>query len=190
MTALGATAAIFLGMAGVSQVVKAQAQQAAVSLESGELVDIVADANPGVPWCWAVLTLQRATGSTATLTARRATLSLLPGLWPAASCGSARLATRWSDDSVATDAIVWHRVWRIDVEQLRSLDSRNCRVSAWLQFGRVPYVASGVIRDLRFENPIGQNFTPMAIDEGSRGCPRFLTHWELPRRDVLESPGN
>jgi inner membrane protein len=189
VTALVATAAIFLTMAGVSRVVKREAGRAVAVLERGELVDIVADANPGVPWCWTVLTLQRATSPTDTLIARRATLSLLPDVWPAASCGSARLATRWSTGETS-NAIVWHRVWRIDVEQLRALDAGNCRVRAWLQFGRVPHVASGVIRDLRFENPVGQNFTPMAVDAGSRGCPTHLTHWELPRRDVLESPPN
>jgi membrane-bound metal-dependent hydrolase YbcI (DUF457 family) len=195
MTALLATAAIFIVMAGFSRVVKAEARRAVAGLEPAEIVDTVADANPGVPWCWAVLTLQRTRGSTDTLIARRATLSLLPRIWPAASCASARLATRWSSEAVrlrqgygeTSDAIVWHRVWRIDVEQLRALDAGNCRVHAWLQFGRVPYVVDGVIRDLRFENPIGQNFTPMAVDSGSRDCPKYLTRWELPRRDVLES---
>jgi inner membrane protein len=166
--------------------VKAEARRAVAGLERVEIVDIVADANPGVPWCWAVLTLQRTNGSTDTLIARRATLSLLPRVWRAASCASARLATRWSSEA-ASDTIVWHRVWRIDVDQLRELDVGNCRVDAWLQFGRVPYVADGFIRDLRFENPIGQNFTPMRLDNGSRGCPKYLTRWELPRRDVLES---
>jgi inner membrane protein len=208
ITALLLTAAIFVTMSGLSRVVKAEARRAVAGLERADIVDTVADANPGVPWCWAVLTLQRG-GPSDTLIARRATLSLLPGVWPAGSCVSARLATRWSSEfrlrqgygetspelgerrrAVASDAIVWHRVWRIDVEQLRALDAGNCRVSAWLQFGRVPYVADGVIRDLRFENPIGQNFTPMRLDDGSLSCPKYLTHWELPRRDVLESPGN
>ncbi len=188
--ALLVTAAIFLTMAGVSRLVKREVGRAAAVLERGEFVDIVADANPGVPWCWAVLTLQRTADPTDTLVARRATLSLLPGVWPAASCASARLAARWSTEAATSDAIVWHRVWRIDVDQLRALDAGNCRVSAWLQFGRVPHVDRGFIRDLRFENPIGQNFTPMVMDDGSRGCPKYLTHWELPRRDVLESPRN
>ena len=196
--ALLVTAAIFLTMAGVSRLVKREAGRAAAVLERGELVDIVTDANPGVPWCWAVLTLQRAADPTDTLVARRATLSLLPRVWPAASCASARLAARWSTApeleerrrAVTSDAIVWHRVWRIDVEQLRALDAGNCRVRAWLQFGRVPHVERGFIHDLRFENPIGQNFTPMVVDDGSRGCPKYLTHWELPRRGVLESPRN
>ena len=152
-----------------------------------EVLDIVSDANPGVPWCWSVLTLQEAADEPGdALIARRATLSLLPGVWPAASCASARLSARWTaTEGAASDAIVWHRRWRIDVEELRALYAANCRVRAWLQFGRVPLVAHGSIADLRFEHPIGQNFTPMALEADAGACPSHVTDWELPRRDVL-----
>ena len=132
-----------------------------------------------MPWCWSVLTLQKAAGGPAeALIARRATLSLLPGVWPASSCASARLmSAHWTADDPASDAIVWHRRWRIDVDELRALYAANCRVRAWLQFGRVPHVADGTIADLRFEHPIGQNFTPMAVETGasrlSRVCDRL-----------------
>jgi inner membrane protein len=184
--ALLATAAIFVVMPGISRAAKAEARDALGSSGDGALIDIVADANPGVPWCWTVMTLQRATDDE-TLVARRGTLSLLPGIWPAASCASARLGRAWSSDLAPSDAIVWHRRWRIDVDELRVLLASNCRVRAWLQFGRVPHVANGRIADLRFELPIGQNFTPMVIAAGS-GCPGYLTRWEWPRRDVLDTP--
>jgi hypothetical protein len=133
-----------------------------------------------------VLTLQKMNdGPAEALVARRGTLSLLPGLWPAASCASAGvMRARWGAGETS-GAIVWHRRWRIDIEELRALYAANCRVRAWLQFGRVPLVANGSIADLRFEHPIGQNFTPMAIDSGERGCPAFVTGWELPRHDVI-----
>ena len=86
--------------------------------------------------------------------------------------------------------MVWHRVWTIDLEPMRALYASNCRVRAWLQFGRVPYLANGAIVDLRFENPIGQNFTPMTIDAGQRDCPSYLTDWVVPRADVLGQPSN
>jgi hypothetical protein len=96
------------------------------------------------------------------------------------------MSAHWTTtDGAASDAIVWHRRWRIDVEELRALYAANCRVRAWLQFGRVPHVANGSIADLRFEHPIGQNFTPMAIGTAASACPAHVTHWELPRRDVL-----
>ena len=187
--ALLAAAIIFVVMPGVSRVAKGEARRAAQVVETGQIVDILSDANPGVPWCWSVLTLQKAAGGpTETLIARRATLSLLPGVWPASSCASARLmsAAHWTaNDGAASDAIVWHRRWRIDVDELRALYAANCRVRAWLQFGRVPHVADGTIADLRFEHPIGQNFTPMAVETGARGCPAHVTDWQLPRRDVL-----
>ena len=186
--ALVAAAIIFVVMPGVSRVAKGEARRAAQVVETGEIVDILSDANPGVPWCWSVLTLQKAAGGPAeALIARRATLSLLPGVWPASSCASARLmSAHWTaNDGAASDAIVWHRRWRIDVDELRALYAANCRVRAWLQFGRVPHVADGTIADLRFEHPIGQNFTPMAVGTGARGCPAHVTNWQLPRRDVL-----
>jgi hypothetical protein len=187
--ALVMTAAIFLVMPGVSRLAKAETRRALAALDAGEPIDVVADVNPGVPWCWGVLTLQKATDQpTEALVARRATLSLLPSVWPASACASARLSSRWSIDPVVSNTIVWHRRWRINVEELRTLAADNCRVRAWLQFGRVPYVSNGSIADLRFEHPLGQNFTPMAIHSDSPGCPPYLTDWDAPRIDVLELP--
>jgi inner membrane protein len=178
-----AAATVFLVMPGVSGLAKGEARRALTVLDGGELVDIVADVNPGVPWCWGVMTVQKATdGPGEELIARRATLSLLPSVWPASSCASARLSARWSTEGRGSDTIAWHRRWRIDVEELRALSVSNCRVRAWLQFGRVPHVANGSIADIRFENPIGQNFTPTTLN-GT--CPAYLTNWEWPRHDVL-----
>jgi inner membrane protein len=83
-------------------------------------------------------------------------------------------------------ALVWQSTWRTDLGQLRALSAGNCRVRAWLQFGRLPQVANGSIVDLRFERPVGQNFTRMPIDRGADECPRYVTSWEPPRRDVLD----
>jgi inner membrane protein len=186
-----ATSAVFALMPGVSRLAKAEVSRAASTLSRGELIDIVSDANPGIPWCWAVLTLQKANanGSDA-LVARRGTLSLLPGVWPATSCTSTRLSANWSTDVPPTTSIVWHREWQIDADMLRELSGSNCRVRAWLQFGRVPYVSEGSILDLRYETPVAQNFTPMAIEVGSTDCPTFLADWVPPRADVLALRSN
>ena len=186
---LGVAAAIFLVMPAVSRAAKSSARRALADVDRGDVVDIVADVNPGVPWCWSALTLQSGSdGTHTTLTVRRATLSLLPGAWPAASCASARLmSARWtSDDAPPSDTVVWHRRWQVDLDELRTLYAGNCRARAWLQFGRVPYLANGTIADLRFEHPVGQNFTPMALDAGGRGCPSYVTSWRPPRTDVLQ----
>jgi inner membrane protein len=189
--ALMTAAAIFLTMPIVSRIAKEAARQTLASGGDGRVVDIVGDPNPGVPWCWGVLTLQQGSaGDAAAMVARRGTLSLLPSVWPAESCASARLSARRSGHLAASPAIVWHRRWEIDRGALGALATGNCRVRAWLQFGRVPYVANGRIADLRFENPIGQNFTPMAIGEAAGACPPYLTDWEWPRRDVLADPSD
>jgi inner membrane protein len=183
---LAVATAIFVLMPAVSRAAKAEARRTLQAMESGQIIDIVSDANPGVPWCWSVLTVQKADeGPAEALVARKGTLSLLPRVWPAASCASAGVMSRHWGPPETSGATLWHRRWRIDVEELRALYAANCRVRAWLQFGRVPYVGSGSIADLRFEHPIGQNFTPMAVDSGQRGCPAFVTSWELPRHDVL-----
>ena len=188
-TALVATAAVVVAMSGLSRLAKAEARRAISG--PAEVIDVTADANPGVPWCWAVMVLHEAGGGAGdALTATRATVSLLPGVWPAASCASARLSAGWATEGQRTDAVVWHRQWRIDVDALRAVYEGDCRARAWLQFGRVPYVSNGRIVDLRFEHPIGQNFTPMTLNTaaGTPSCPRYVTNWELPRRDVLTAP--
>jgi inner membrane protein len=82
--------------------------------------------------------------------------------------------------------ITWNREWRADVAHLRRLAATDCRVAAWLQFGRVPFVDDGQIADLRFDNPIGGNFSAMTIaHDGRPGCPSNLTGWDWPRADVL-----
>jgi inner membrane protein len=186
--ALVAAAAIFLTMPLVSRVAKAAARRAFAGVYDRNVIDIVADANPGVPWCWAVLMVERpGSGPKDVLVAHRATLSLVPRVWPAASCASARLSARRAPDIASSESIVWHRRWQIDAEGLRALANGNCRVRAWLQFGRVPYVANGRIVDLRFETPIGQNFTSMPLEGTSGGCPARVTDWTPPRNDVLTS---
>ena len=186
---LAVATTIFVLMPAVSRVAKAEARRTVLAMEPGEIVDIVSDTNPGVPWCWSVLTVQKAgrvnDGPAEGLVARKGTLSLLPRVWPAESCASAGVMSRHWGSPETSGAIVWHRRWRIDVEELRALYAANCHVRAWLQFGRVPYVGNGSIADLRFEHPIGQNFTPMAVDSNGRGCPAFVTSWELPRRDLI-----
>jgi inner membrane protein len=188
---LAAAAAIFIVMPVVSHAARSETRRALRAIDGSDIVDIVSDANPGAPWCWTAMTAQ-IDRVTDTMVVRRATLSLLPRVWPAPSCASARLmsATAMAGEAAASASIVWHRTWRTDVRQLRALYASDCRVRAWLQFGRLPHVANGSIADLRFEHPVGQNFTPMAVAGDATGCPRYVTSWELPRRDLLGQPAD
>jgi hypothetical protein len=86
----------------------------------------------------------------------------------------------------STGAIVWREEINQPLAQLRDLHNRDCRVSAWLQFGRAPVIRDGQILDLRFETGRRGNFTAMSIaDDSSAGCPTHVTPWELPRADLL-----
>ena len=182
--ALLAAALIFVVMPAVARR-KGEARRAAQAVETGEIVDILSDANPGVPWCWSVLTLQKAAGGppkrSSRVVRRFRSSRALARLVVRVSAADERALGR--DDGAASDTIVWHRRWRIDVEELRALDAANCRVRAWLQFGRVPHVAKADRRSaLRASDR--QNFTPMAVEQAP-WLSRVRERLELPRRDVL-----
>jgi inner membrane protein len=82
--------------------------------------------------------------------------------------------------------LVWNREWHVDLVALRDRAATDCRLRAWLQFGRVPFLDDGHIVDLRFNNPLGANFSAMEIDDDlPAGCPSRLTSWAWPRGDVL-----
>ena len=78
---------------------------------------------------------------------------------------------------------------RQPLEGLRQLASRDCWVRAWLQFGRAPLVREGVILDVRFQAGRLDNFTAMKLRPGpeSAACPPNMTHWAMPRADLLEA---
>ena len=184
-TALAAVALMFLVMPFVARAANASARHLLAEAD-GRVIDVVTNANPGVPWCWSVLTLQHAgEGPAGALVARRGTLSLLPGLWPASACASTRLTGQAGAAPAASSAVAWHQRWQTDLGELRALFAGNCRVRAWLQFGRVPYIEDGAVADLRFESPARANFTRMPLDPSLPGCPAYVTDWEPPRRDVL-----
>jgi hypothetical protein len=66
----------------------------------------------------------------------------------------------------------------------------DCRVRAWLQFGRAPSMRDGWISDARFGGSGRGNFSAMQVADGAsaRECPPHLTDWDLPRADVLLAP--
>ncbi len=184
--ALVAVAVVFAGMLGVSRLAKAAAQEALRDLDAGAVVDIAANPDPGVPWCWSIVTVERA-GDDA-LVVRRGTLSLLPGVTPPGRCALHRLMAAGVVEPAAGTggAVLWNREWRADLTRLRAL-AADCRVDAWLQFGRVPFADHATMADLRFDSPIGGNFSAIALPAGAADgdCPSNLTHWEWPRADVL-----
>jgi hypothetical protein len=71
------------------------------------------------------------------------------------------------------------------LDTLRHYATRDCRVRAWMQFGRAPFFRGDEVRDLRYETGPRENFTAMTILEGGR-CPEHVTSWGLPRADLLQ----
>jgi hypothetical protein len=188
VVALVGTLVVYAGFSVLSRQAKATTTDALQAIGEGSVVDIAANPNPAVPWCWSVVTVTR-TADDAALIVRRGTLSLWPAVRPAETCVSHRLvAIGGATASTVGEQrrISWNREWRVDIDHLRQLAAADCRAAAWLQFGRVPFVDDRRIADLRFDNPLGSNFSAMAIAGGSEAeCPSNLTSWEWPRADVL-----
>lgn len=186
--ALAGTAIVLVGFLGASPLAKAAAIDAIRAADGAQVIDVAANPNPAVPWCWSVVTIER-TFDDMSLVVRRGTVSLLPALVPPETCVSHRLLSTARPPGLpeGTGAVRWNREWQVDLAGLRSLAATDCRVAAWLQFGRVPFIERGHIVDLRFDNPIGGNFSAMAIGgDGPTACPSNLTRWEWPRADVLD----
>lgn len=154
---------------------------------SGEIVDVVLNANPASPQCWAVIAIEKdERGGEYVL--HKGTLSLLPSWPPPTDCASHRLAGAHDTRSSGGGPLVWGAEIREPLERLRDLSERDCWVRAWLQFGRAPYFRDGEIADARFDNGRGDNFTAMTLrpeGEATR-CPPNVTSWGIPREDLLE----
>jgi inner membrane protein len=183
--ALCAVALLFAALIVASDAAKSVVGEHLPPEERTRTVDIVANANPGAPWCWLVLAVST-DAERETLSARRGSVSLLPAVQPAASCPSHQLTASDMPVPASSTALVWSGHWQQDLNELRRLAADDCWTSAWLQFGRVPFVEDGQIVDLRFDNPLRFNFSAMPV-QGGMPCPGRLTNWQPPRLDVLES---
>lgn len=187
--ALGATAALFFTLGILSRTAAGEARRHLEAAGSGQIVDLVMDANPAVPWCWSLLTVERQGEE---LVSRRGSLSLLEGTFPAEGCAMHRLAAAGIAGAgvaaplpPATGNLHWLQEWRTDLAQLRDRDRQDCRTAAWLQFVRAPYLGDDRAADLRYENPMRDNFSALELRPPSPDCPKNLTSWEKPRRDLL-----
>lgn len=178
--ALAVAMCFVAGMLGLSRIVAAQAATAAGSTST---IDIVTTPDPGMPVCWSVMVLSLdPTGNE--LRTLRGTLSLAPSWYAAQRCASDRLS-RTAESTLSGDR---HVAWRDDTRQplaaLRALARDECRVRAWLQFGRAPALRDGTLMDLRFDTPRQRNFSAMRL-ENDGACPTRLPHWTPPRADLF-----
>lgn len=86
--------------------------------------------------------------------------------------------------------IAWSDEIREPLQALRDRRQRDCRVRAWLQFGRAPFIRQGALVDLRFENGTRGNFSAMPLGPAGDivSCPPYVTPWATPRADLLDTP--
>lgn len=183
--ALTASVLIVLVLIGISRLARVEAMAALQPDLSGRLVDIILTPNPSSPLCWAVIgvELDEAGGE---YVLWRGTLSLAPRWKAPTACASHRFG---GPHDVIRTMSGGQFVLRDEVHQslgrLRELAQTDCRVRAWLRFGRAPVMTKAEIFDLRFAERIGQNFSRMSLDARSAGCPAYVPGWGMPRADLL-----
>jgi inner membrane protein len=146
------------------------------------LVDIVLTPDPAAPVCWTVIAIER-DQEAGTFVTRRGTLSLRPSWQSPERCASHRLTGLRAARRVGDGRLVWSEEIHQPLAAFRDLAARDCRVAAWLQFGRAPVLHTDRLFDLRFEGPRG-NFSTMKLAASS--CPSNLTNWAMPRADLLD----
>lgn len=184
--ALAASAAFVALLFGLSRVAEARTLDLLGPGRPGQVLDVVLNPNPASPLCWSVIVVER---DEREYGLRKGTLSLLPGWQPPTACVSHRRAgsaqIRWSGGN----RLAWSEEVRLPIADLRQLADRDCWVKAWLQFGRAPLVREGMILDLRFQDGRRDNFTAMKLRDrpGADACPANLTHWAMPRADLLDA---
>jgi inner membrane protein len=87
--------------------------------------------------------------------------------------------------------IAWAQSYKTPAENIRKLYDQDCRVRAFFQFARAPYVqvkgGNIIMGDFRFERAQKQNFTRLMFRQNDIECPRHLPPWIAPRSDFILS---
>jgi inner membrane protein len=184
--AAGAVAAVVLSVAAMSAVsaaARADTRELIAADPRGAIVDIVLTPDPAAPVCWTVIAIER-DREAGTVVTRRGTLSLWPAWQSPERCASHRLTGLKAAHRTGDGRLVWSEEIHQPLAALRDLAARDCRVAAWLQFGRAPVLHADRIFDLRFEGPRG-NFSTMTLRQPAASpCPANLTRWAVPRADL------
>ena len=208
--AVGAVAAVVLFVGAMSagsaqaraetrELMAADAEAAPAAGARGALLDIILTPDPAAPLCWTVIAIERVE-TTGEFVTRRGTLSLRPAWQSPEACASHRLIGLRAARRIGDGRLVWSEEIHQPIAALRDLAARDCRVAAWLQFGRAPVLRPDRLLDLRFEGP--RNFSTMRLGQPAvvaasttsvstaaapatiTPCPAHLTSWGMPRADL------
>jgi inner membrane protein len=193
---LGSGVALWLGttfmFATMSETAAAHVDAAAARRFPGEaLIERVVTPMPVNPLCWEVILIQRAQDS---VFLRRAMLSLSPASLSAEGCRSRSLDVETTvplrDVEIADDAqLKWYGQTSFSRKRLTQLAALDCRVAAFLQFARAPWLAATpagtVLGDMRYDREPDLGFAEIALDDAAHACPRHVPPWIPPRTDFL-----
>ncbi|HEX4334284.1 MAG TPA: metal-dependent hydrolase [Polyangiaceae bacterium] len=176
------TLAFFVASHSVDRLVRTAS---AARFPATKLVDVVRTPTPGNILCWSIITLG-VEGDR--YVARRGLVSLAPGVFTPARCGShdSRTATApLAGLEVGDEHVLFRSEFSGKLAELRALRASNCGVAAFLRWSRAPFWLSGepVIGDLRFDRSRAMEFAEMTTN--SAACPPNLPPWTAPRTDVL-----
>ena len=170
LSALLATSAFVISMFGVRTDIEQRALASLAPTPSAQVLDIVLSPQPANPLCWTALAIVK--------DQRAGDYVMTRGSVPfggVAHCGGAERGR-----------VTWTAPVRQSLANLRGLVRSDCRVRAWMQFGRAPVIGEGAIADVRFGQPARGNFSAMSLAADDAGCPANLTAWSVPRADLLE----
>jgi inner membrane protein len=158
-------------MFGLKQVVRERVVGSMSPGLRGELVAVVLSPQAGNPLCWTTIAIAKDERAGEYVLSRG-----LASLTSMARCGMKM-----------PQQVEWTETLRQSLVTLRALDRDDCRVAAWLQFGRAPALSDEAIGDYRYGGISRGNFTFMELTpRGSApSCPEHLTHWGKPRADLL-----
>jgi inner membrane protein len=169
--AVALTAVFVVAMFGVREQVRATAIGTVAVASRPNVVDVILSPQPANPLCWTALTVLEDPAKNEYVMTRGTVTAMR-----SSGCGSSR-----------GESVAWDEPVRQSLSRLRELARTDCSVRAWLQFGRAPEVGGQAIGDLRYGGAARENFSRMLLSDAPRGtdCPSHLTHWGLPRADLL-----
>lgn len=168
--ALVASSAFVIAMFGARHVVEQHARETVAHAPSARVIDMVLSPELANPFCWNALAIVRDDGAGEFVMTR----------------GSVPLGTVARCGAGARGQVVWSEPVRQTLDSVRRLVRADCRVRAWMQFGRAPVVGAGEIADMRFGGLQGGNFSAMPLAAPASACPEHLTAWTMPRADLLQ----
>ena len=175
----------FIAVQGVaSHLGRAQIAAALQQVDpASKVLDVVMTAFPSQPLCWAYVSVE-SNEAAGTYRLRRGIASLAPQ-WVAPLSCSAGLVEHGPSMALAP-GVAQFGMKQDDLGRLRTLSGDNCRVNAWLRFGRAPAFDSegGALSDYRFAMTPRGNFTTMPL-ASPEPCPTGVPGWGYPRADLL-----